>query len=70
MLKTFSSGHLLRGMVSSGGILRSVAVPFPVPTPPDVRANLVRLFSSGGRLLALARPTAEGDGLRPFLVIP
>jgi tRNA pseudouridine55 synthase len=47
-----------------------LAIPFPVPTPPNVRANLVRLFSGGGRLLALARPTADGDGLHPFLVIP
>jgi tRNA pseudouridine55 synthase len=43
--------------------------PFPELLPEGAAANLARLFSSGGKLLALARPTADGAGLHPFLVI-
>ncbi|HSA96635.1 MAG TPA: tRNA pseudouridine(55) synthase TruB [Acidobacteriota bacterium] len=32
-------------------------------------APLIRLFSRSGRLLALARPLADGSGLHPFLVL-
>ena len=46
-----------------------------VPSSPEgpffpAEAPLVRLFSASGRLLALARPSPEGDRLLPFLVLP
>jgi len=37
------------------------------PIPGD--APLVRLFSGTGRLMALARPSPDGSGLHPFLVL-
>lgn len=46
-----------------------LAAPPPQFLPAPGTAGLVRLFSGSGRLLALARPTADGAGLHPFLVI-
>jgi len=46
-----------------------LASPFPVPAGTGVGQGPVRLLSEGGSLLALARPTADGAGLHPFLVI-
>lgn len=43
--------------------------PFPDFGGPDSRAALARLFSSEGKLVALARPTPDGSSLHPFLVI-
>lgn len=44
------------------------AVPGPAGGP--VPSGVVRLFSGSGRLLALAKPTADGTALHPFLVLP
>jgi tRNA pseudouridine55 synthase len=41
--------------------------PFTVGAGPG--SALARLFSAGGKLLALGRPTPDGTGLHPFLVI-
>ncbi len=46
-----------------------LAVPSPELPPDPATERLVRLFSGSGRLLALARPTADGNGFHPFLVI-
>lgn len=43
------------------------AGPSPAGGPPS--AGIVRLFSATGRLLALAKPTPDGAGLHPFLVL-
>ncbi|NLH76226.1 MAG: hypothetical protein GX465_04235, partial [Acidobacteria bacterium] len=43
------------------------AGPSPAGGPPS--AGVVRLFSATGRLLALAKPTPDGAGLHPFLVL-
>ena len=43
--------------------------PAPGSPPLPADAPLVRVFSDSGRLLALARPRAEGAGLHPFLVL-
>ena len=44
------------------------APPPELPAGPN-SSRMVRLFSGSGTLLALARPTADGGGLHPFLVI-
>jgi tRNA pseudouridine55 synthase len=46
-----------------------LASPFPAPSGPGADQGPVRLLSEGGSLLALARPTPDGAGLHPFLVI-
>lgn len=46
-----------------------LAAPLPGPATAGAKSGLVRLVASDGRLLALARPTAEGTALHPFLVI-
>ncbi len=46
-----------------------LAAPPPELPPGPGTASLVRLFSGSGRLLALARPTADDGGLHPILVI-
>jgi tRNA pseudouridine55 synthase len=38
-------------------------------SPPPAEAPVIRIFSASGRLLALARPLADGSGLHPFLVL-
>lgn len=43
--------------------------PLPGPLRPDAGPVLARVFSGDGRLLALARPTPDGAGLQPFLVL-
>ena len=47
-----------------------LAPPSPAGSLFPAEARLVRLFSASGRLLALARPSPEGDRLLPFLVLP
>ena len=42
---------------------------FPAGQTPPVDDPIFRLFGTDGRLLALARRSAEGLGLAPFLVI-
>ncbi len=37
---------------------------------PEAAPPLVRLFGPSGNLVALARPSPEGDRFRPFLVLP
>ncbi|HPW19054.1 MAG TPA: tRNA pseudouridine(55) synthase TruB [Candidatus Aminicenantes bacterium] len=54
------------GKVGHGAVLGPDDLAGPV-APAD--APLVRLFSSSGRLLALARPAAGRPGLHPFLVL-
>lgn len=44
--------------------------PLPAPAGQGEEAGLVRLVSGDGRLLALARFTADGTALHPFLVLP
>jgi len=58
-------------LIRNGRTLEPVDLetPFPVFPLPESRENLARLFSGGGKLLALARPTPDGAGLHPFLVI-
>ena len=51
-------GH---GSVLGPAALEAAAVPGEAP--------VVRLFSPSGRLLALARPLADGSGFHPFLVL-
>jgi tRNA pseudouridine55 synthase len=51
-------GH---GSVLGPGALEGAAIPGEAP--------VLRLFSGSGRLLALARPLADGSGLHPFLVL-
>lgn len=46
-----------------------LASPFPEFSRPDAPDALARLLSTGGRLLALARPTPDGSALHPFVVI-
>jgi len=46
-----------------------LASPFPAPAGTGADQGPVRLLSEGGSLLALARPTPDGAGLHPFLVI-
>lgn len=46
-----------------------LASPFPAPAGTGADPGLARLLSEGGSLLALARPTPDGAGLHPFLVI-
>lgn len=46
-----------------------LATPFPAPAGTGADPGLARLLSEGGALLALARPTPDGAGLHPFLVI-
>jgi tRNA pseudouridine55 synthase len=43
--------------------------PFPELARAGAASGLARLFSSDGKLIALARPTVDGAGLHPFLVI-
>ena len=50
------------------GAAHLAAPPPELPAGPD-SSRMVRLFSGSGALLALARPTADGGGLHPFLVI-
>lgn len=47
-----------------------LAAPLPGLLPGPDPTRIVRLFSVSGRLLALARPTPDGAGLHPFLVLP
>ncbi len=42
----------------------------PGSLPVQATAPLLRLFSTRGELLALARPLPDGSGLHPFLVLP
>ena len=46
-----------------------LVTPFPDFGRVDTREDVTRLLSDGGKLLALARPAADGSSLRPFLVI-
>jgi len=46
-----------------------LGTPFPDLGRADAREALARLFSPGGKLIALARPTPDGTALHPFLVI-
>jgi tRNA pseudouridine55 synthase len=46
-----------------------LASPFPARAGTGADPSLARLLSEGGSLLALARPTPDGAGLHPFLVI-
>lgn len=50
-----------------------LAAPWPAAGPSPAggpsSAGVVRLFSATGRLLALAKPTPDGAGLHPFLVL-
>jgi tRNA pseudouridine55 synthase len=57
--------------VRNGSLLEPVHLVSAPPafTPPPGQAALIRLFSGSGRLLALARPAAEGQGFHPFLVL-
>ena len=57
--------------VRNGRVLETADLEPPLPDfgPPDAAAGPVRLFSGGGRLLALARLSPDGAGLHPFLVI-
>lgn len=56
-----AEARVAHGSVLGPGALVGPAVPAEAP--------LVRLFSPSGRLLALARPLADGSGLHPFLVL-
>ncbi len=58
--------------VRNGSPLEAAHLTAPLPgLPPDLEpAPVVRLLSVSGRLLALARPTPDGAGLHPFLVLP
>ncbi|OGD14521.1 MAG: tRNA pseudouridine(55) synthase TruB [Candidatus Aminicenantes bacterium RBG_16_63_14] len=47
-----------------------LAAPLPDSPPFPGETRLVRLFSGSGKLLALARPSADGSKLHPFLVLP
>ena len=57
--------------VRNGGSLdpSHLLTPLPDFSPAGTREALARLVSRGGKLLALARPTADGSSLHPFLVI-
>lgn len=62
--------------VRNGSLLEAAHLAAPPPAPVHspaggpVPAGVVRLFSGSGRLLALAKPTADGAALHPFLVLP
>ncbi len=58
-------------LVKNGRSLETSDLETPLPdfASPDSRAALARLFSSEGKLVALARPTPDGSSLHPFLVI-
>jgi tRNA pseudouridine55 synthase len=57
-------------LVGNGSFLEPASFD-PAPGSPSLPADapVVRVFSGSGRLLALARPRAEGAGLHPFLVL-
>jgi tRNA U55 pseudouridine synthase TruB len=52
----------------------AIGPPHLHPSPPDAppfprEACVLRLFGESGKLLALARPSPDGENLHPFLVI-
>jgi tRNA pseudouridine55 synthase len=57
-------------LIRNGRPLEPTDLAAPLPELAAVtEAGLARLVSGDGRLLALARPTADGTGLHPFLVL-
>jgi hypothetical protein len=57
--------------VRNGCLLGPADLEPPLPDfgGPEASAGPARLLSQGGKLLALARPSPDGAGLHPFLVI-
>lgn len=58
-------------LIRNGRSLEPTCLETPVPDfgPRDGRDCPIRLLSTGGKLLALARPTPDRSALHPFLVI-